>query len=240
MVAVTGAPGGDNLIRRAARLAQRAHGDLIGVHVHTDDGLTSPTTTLLDDHRRLLGELGGQFHQLTGSDVARTLVGFAHDQNATQVVLGASHRTRWTELVRGSVINDVIRRSGRIDIHVISTAGADDGRARCPPPGPVDSPPCPGAASWRHGCWPSWCCPSSPSRWCRAATRSSCRRCCSPTCVVVLAVAAVGGVLPGARRRPRRRSCWRTSTSRRRCTTSRSRRARTCSDCSPSWWPPAW
>src|SRR3984893_17094715 len=38
VVALTGGPGGDTLIRRAGRMAQRAKGDLVGVHVRADDG----------------------------------------------------------------------------------------------------------------------------------------------------------------------------------------------------------
>ena len=56
-----------------------------------------------------------------GADVGAALVQFAHEQNATQIVLGASRQSRWTHLVRGSVINDVIRASGPIDVHVISS-----------------------------------------------------------------------------------------------------------------------
>jgi two-component system sensor histidine kinase KdpD len=54
-------------------------------------------------------------------------VQIARAENATQVVLGASARSRWASLTRGSVINDVIRQSGRaFDVHVISTAAASD------------------------------------------------------------------------------------------------------------------
>src|SRR5207249_279326 len=41
-------------------------------------------------------------------------------ENCTQLVLGASTRSRWTELRRGSVVNRAIRLSGAIDVHVIS------------------------------------------------------------------------------------------------------------------------
>ena len=40
VVALAGAPDTDHLVRRAARIAQRAKGDLIGVHVVADSGLT--------------------------------------------------------------------------------------------------------------------------------------------------------------------------------------------------------
>jgi two-component system sensor histidine kinase KdpD len=129
VVAVSGAPGGEALIRRAARLAARAKADLLGVHVHTDDGLRSPPTDLLDRHRELLEEFGGTYHEIRSSDVAGALVGLARTENATQLVLGATMQSRLSELVRGSVINEVIRRSGPIDVHVVSRddAGGPDG-----------------------------------------------------------------------------------------------------------------
>src|SRR5437763_5371413 len=120
VVALTGAPGGEALIRRAARMAARAKGDLIGVHVHTEDGLRAPPTDQLARHRELLEEFGGTYHEIHSSDVAGALVGLARTENATQLVLGATLRSRISELVRGSVINEVIRQSGPIDVHVVS------------------------------------------------------------------------------------------------------------------------
>ena len=121
VVAITGAPGGDSLIRRAARMAMRAHGELFGVHVRSTDGLAGPPKELLDHHRALLTELGGTYHEIVGDDIGKALIEFAKAENATQLVLGASRRSRWVELTRGSVINRVIRASGPIDVHVISS-----------------------------------------------------------------------------------------------------------------------
>jgi two-component system sensor histidine kinase KdpD len=124
-VALTGAPSGDDLIRRAARMAMRTRGELIGVHVQSDDGLSGPAGGTLDEQRHLLEELGGRYEEVVGSDVARALVQFAKGENATQLVLGASRRSRWAELARGSVISPVVREAaGAFDVHVISTDGA--------------------------------------------------------------------------------------------------------------------
>jgi two-component system sensor histidine kinase KdpD len=129
VVALTGAPGGDRLIRRAARIAQRAHGELLGVHVSSATGLAGPQHDLLDRHRHLLEELGGQYRELTSTDVAAAVAGFAKAENATQVVMGASGRSRVQELIQGSVINRVVRLLGPgIDAHVIS-ADADQDEA---------------------------------------------------------------------------------------------------------------
>jgi two-component system sensor histidine kinase KdpD len=121
VVAITGAPGGDDVIRRAARMAARTRGQLLGVHVRSADGLLGTASDSLGAQRGLLQELGGEYHELASADPAATLVQFARAENATQIVLGASRQTRWTHFVRGSVITNVIRASGDIDIHVISS-----------------------------------------------------------------------------------------------------------------------
>ncbi len=118
-MAITGAPGGEHVVRRAARMAARTKGVLVGVHVRPGDGLAENRSEHLADQRRLLDELGGEYHELAG-DVADALVRFARAENATQIVLGASQRSRLAELIRGSVINRVIRASGTVDVHVIS------------------------------------------------------------------------------------------------------------------------
>src|SRR6476646_639107 len=126
LVAITGAPGTESLIRRAARMAQRSHGELLGVHVRNDDGLTgSGRSDAVERHRQLLADLGGEYHEVVASDIAAALADLARVENVTQLVLGATRRSRWAELLRGSVINRVIRRSGPIDVHVISQDKAE-------------------------------------------------------------------------------------------------------------------
>jgi two-component system sensor histidine kinase KdpD len=121
VVALTGAPGGEHLVRRAARMATRARGDLLGVHVRAGEGLRGPPPALLESHRKLLEDLGGAYHEISGAEPASALVTFARGEHATQLVLGASRRSRWAEVLHGSVINRVVRLSGDIDVHVIST-----------------------------------------------------------------------------------------------------------------------
>lgn len=135
VVAMTGAPANTDVIRRAARMAMRTRGELVGVHVASADGLVGPpdTTTLLAHQRTLLEALGGTFREIAGADIASALVSFARAENATQLVLGASRRTRLATVVQGSVINDVIRAAAPIDVHVIAPdADAPVERTRLP------------------------------------------------------------------------------------------------------------
>ena len=74
VVALTGAPGGETLIRRAARMARRTKGDLVGVHVRPTDGLAARTVgPARRRHRQLLEELGGTYHEVGGDDVGEAL-----------------------------------------------------------------------------------------------------------------------------------------------------------------------
>ncbi len=128
VVSLTGAPASAVLIRRAARMAMRTKAELVGVHVRTDDGLSSAGVDGLARNRALLDDLGGRYVEVVGADVAPALVQVARAQNATQLVMGATHRSRLSEFVRGSVINSVIRAAGgALDVHVIATDAADDG-----------------------------------------------------------------------------------------------------------------
>lgn len=128
VVAVTGAESGEQLIRRAARMATRTRGDLLGVHIRASDGLSGPPPALLDAHRQLLEDLGGAYHEVIGTDVASALTAFAEAERATQLVLGASQRSRWKELTQGSVINSVARHAQSVDVHVISQEAPREAR----------------------------------------------------------------------------------------------------------------
>jgi two-component system, OmpR family, sensor histidine kinase KdpD len=132
VVAITGAPGGDVLIRRAARMARRAQGDLVGVHVRPTDGLAGRSSELLEKHRQLLTDLGGTYQEVAATDVGSALVNVAMAERGTQLVLGESRQSRWTHLIRGSVISRVLHAAESIDVHVISTV--ESGEARSAPP----------------------------------------------------------------------------------------------------------
>jgi two-component system sensor histidine kinase KdpD len=134
VVALTGSTDGERLVRRAARIAQRAKGDLVAVHVRPQDGLAAPSAELLSRQRELVDELGGTYHEVVGADAGEALVDASRSLNATQIVMGASRRSRWSRLTRGSVIGEVIRKSGvGIDVHVISHAeGTEDHQLALP------------------------------------------------------------------------------------------------------------
>lgn len=130
VVGITGVVGGEALIRRAARMAGRVSGELIGVHIAIEDGLSQQDSDALSTQRRLVAELGGTVHEVVGHDAAESLTDFARREKATQLVLGASRRTRWHEFVHGSFVARVTRMAGEIDVHVIAHREAVEQTAR--------------------------------------------------------------------------------------------------------------
>ncbi len=130
VVALTGGPEGDTLIRRAARIAARSTGgDLLAVHVTRSDGLTGANPAVLAEQRRLAESLGGTYHQIIGDNVPDALLTFARAENATQLVLGVSRRGWLSSLLTGpGVSNRTIRGSGDIDVHIVTHSQMGRGR----------------------------------------------------------------------------------------------------------------
>ncbi|GLX09053.1 sensor histidine kinase KdpD [Microbispora sp. NBRC 16548] len=129
VVALTGGPEGDTLIRRAARIAARSKGaDLLAVHVTRADGLAGGDPALLARQRALVESIGGTYHQVVGDDIPRALLDFARGVNATQLVLGASRRGRFAQLFSRGVGVETTARSGSIDVHMITHEQVSKGR----------------------------------------------------------------------------------------------------------------
>ena len=126
VVALTGGPEGETLIKRGARIAARsAGGDLVVVHVTSQDGLAEAHPGALSAQRALAEKLGGTYHQVIGDDIPRALVDFAKGANATQLVIGVSRRSRLAAALTGPGIGStVIRESGPIDVHIVNHAAA--------------------------------------------------------------------------------------------------------------------
>jgi two-component system sensor histidine kinase KdpD len=133
VVALSGGPEGETLIRRAARIAARSGGDLLAVHaVRSGSG-----RAVLAAQRQLAESAGGTYHQLADEDIPAALLAFAHAHNATQLVLGATPRT-WLTALRpaASIRSRVIRRGGGLDVHIVtSTPTASRARPRRVNPG---------------------------------------------------------------------------------------------------------
>ncbi len=120
VVAVTGGPESATLLRRASRIASRSSAELVVVHVVRGDGLADDVPMDLAALRQLAAGFGAKIHTVVGDDIPTALLDFARGINATQLVLGTSRRPRWQRILDEGVGANVVRESGRIDVHMVT------------------------------------------------------------------------------------------------------------------------
>jgi len=122
LVGVTGAPGSDGVLRRAARMASRAKAEFDAVYVAGTDASVEHRRSELDALKQLTTDLGGQWHELRADDPVQAMLDFARSQQTTQIVLGSSRRSRWEELTKGNVLRRIIREASDadVDVHIIA------------------------------------------------------------------------------------------------------------------------
>ncbi|MGZ8652136.1 MAG: sensor histidine kinase KdpD [Actinomycetota bacterium] len=108
----------EDLVRRGARVAQRAHGDLLVVNVTGTEERGEPGW--IAGIRDLTSKLDGEFEVIRSDSVLDGVIGYAVRQHITQIVVGEPLRPRWQEILRGSFVNRLIRAASEIDIHVIA------------------------------------------------------------------------------------------------------------------------
>jgi two-component system sensor histidine kinase KdpD len=138
MVAFDARPRSRQVIRDAWSLAHSLHADLFAIHIESTGyqgllkrfafflrhGLQSRQSRaehlkLLSDLARFAEDLGAITIQVSGKDIARTLIAEANARRITRLVLGLPARTRWEELLSGSVINRVLRLNTEMRIHLV-------------------------------------------------------------------------------------------------------------------------
>ncbi|WP_263729421.1 ATP-binding protein [Cellulomonas sp. SG140] len=129
VVAVTGGPETETLVRRGVRIASRpAGGELLVLHVSRGDGLAGAGPEALARHRTFTESLGGTWHNVVGDDVGAAILDFARAMNATQVLLGATRRRGPLGRLAPGVVPRVIRGAGDIDVLVVTHERAGGGR----------------------------------------------------------------------------------------------------------------
>ncbi|MGH7591246.1 MAG: DUF4118 domain-containing protein, partial [Gemmatimonadales bacterium] len=88
----------------------------------------------------LAGELGAETVTLAGTSASEEILTYARRQNVTRIVVGKPTHSRWRDRLRGSVLDELVRGSGDIDVYVI-TGEAEGARQRREPSRGPDTPP---------------------------------------------------------------------------------------------------
>jgi len=140
VVAVTGGPETETLVRRASRIAVRAGAELLVLHILRGDGLAGASPHAVAEMRRLAKNLGATFHTVIGDDVPGALLDFARGVNATQLVIGTSRRSRFARLFDEGIGASVVQQSGSIDVHMVTHREARRGWRLRPGRSPLGLP----------------------------------------------------------------------------------------------------
>src|SRR6202789_4075320 len=124
LVCLSEDPRAAGLVRYTKRLADRLHAPWTAVSIETRRSLqlTEEQHDRLADTLRLAESLGGEAITIpgVGRRIADDIIGFAHANNVTQIIIGKSMRSWWFEIIRGSVVHDLVRRAGNISVNVIA------------------------------------------------------------------------------------------------------------------------
>ncbi|HEX9924752.1 MAG TPA: sensor histidine kinase KdpD [Anaerolineae bacterium] len=124
LVCVSPSPLSERLVRAARRLAVRLNAEWFAVYVETPGQarLSAAGRDHVAHNLQLAESLGAKTFTLTGNSLAESIVAFAHTHNVSRIVAGKPLRPRWAELLHGSIVDQIIRHSGDLDIYVISSA----------------------------------------------------------------------------------------------------------------------
>src|SRR5215468_8588174 len=127
LVCVSEDPRTSGLVRYAKRLADRLHAPWTALYVETPRSLqlAEGERDRIAQTLRLAERLEGEAITVPTSSrrLADDVLSFAHKNNVTHIIVGKSTRSRWFEMLHGSIVHDLVRRSGNISVHVI--AGED-------------------------------------------------------------------------------------------------------------------
>jgi two-component system sensor histidine kinase KdpD len=129
MVCVNMKPRGLRLVRAARQMAASLHAKWIAAYVQVPRHLRLPQSERdrVAQTLRLAEQLGAETVTLSGEHVAQEILAYARSRNVTKIIVGKPVRSWWKEGMFGSVVSDLVHKSGEIDIYVI-TGEAGEGR----------------------------------------------------------------------------------------------------------------
>jgi two-component system sensor histidine kinase KdpD len=119
LVCVGSSPTSARVIRIAKRMAAALRAPWIAANVDTGSVISDASREKLTRNLNLAQQLGAETTTLAGQDVAEEIVKYAHARNVTKIVIGKTGQSRWRELLGKSVVNELLHRSGDVDVYVI-------------------------------------------------------------------------------------------------------------------------
>ena len=132
VVAISELPGCDALVRAAKRVADGLRGPWTAVFIETPRAahFTDEQHARVASTMTLATQLGGAVATVPAENVVRGIQSVLVDLRATQLVLGKSHRSRWFEMLHGSVVDKLVRDTPDVTVHVLPMPSPQSPRPR--------------------------------------------------------------------------------------------------------------
>ncbi|MFA1710569.1 histidine kinase [Peribacillus frigoritolerans] len=114
---------GSILIRRGDQIAKRLGGEfLIASFIPLSKKLSKEEEIFKSSMQKLVNKLNGRFFEITmnGDEIAEEIVQFSMQHQITRIILGQSKKPVWEELVNGSIVNKIMRKSKSIDVYIMA------------------------------------------------------------------------------------------------------------------------
>jgi len=122
LVCISTNPNSVQLLRRGARIADYMKAQLYALFVTTSNRFLTKSEALhLETCERLCKEFEGEFLRATHHDLSQAIAQAAKDRRITQIVIGKTQSSRWKILLKGSLIDHLLRSLSQVDIHIIET-----------------------------------------------------------------------------------------------------------------------
>ena len=137
LVCISASPLSEKLIRAARRLAGEMNAEWFALNVETlaSARLSVAQRDRLAANLHLAESLGAKTISLPGNSVVEVVIEYARTHNVTKIIAGKPLRPRWQELVKGSLVDRLIRESGSIDVFVISSSAESSTPTKTQPAG---------------------------------------------------------------------------------------------------------
>jgi len=122
LVCVGPSPSSEKIMRGARRMAVGLRAQWVAAYVEAPDAypMTPADRERLQAHLRLAESLGGEVARLSGHHVASELLTYAREHNVTRIVVGKPTHSRWRDRFKGSLVSQLVRGSGDIEVHFIA------------------------------------------------------------------------------------------------------------------------
>jgi two-component system sensor histidine kinase KdpD len=122
LVCVGPSPLSPTVIRAARRMAAGLRAKWMVAYVQTPHSayMSEADRSRVIQTMRLAEQLGAETRELMGRSVSEEIVKCARQNNVSKIVVGKPAKPRWQEIIRGSVVDELIRNSGIIDVYVIT------------------------------------------------------------------------------------------------------------------------